>query len=77
MVVHSEKWKQDGIVYLNCFVWFFVWLTKVVSETTYTTTRPETEVCPRPIKAALGDQESGVWVSTKGSKTSRFSFEFW
>ena len=43
--------------------WFcqvLVWLKKVVSIAISSTTRPETEVGPRPIKAGLGDQESGV-----------------
>ena len=77
----KDKWlftlkngNQDRIVYLNCFVWFFVWLTKVVSETTYTTTRPETEPGQRPINDGLGDHESGVSGATKRSKTHRFCF---
>ena len=45
---------------LSGFVRFFAWLKKVVSEAISSTTRPETEAGPRPIKAGLGDQESGV-----------------
>ena len=58
-------------------VWLFVWLKKVVSEAIWSTTRPETEVGPRPVKVDLGDQESGVWGVNEGSKRSRFSSEFW
>ena len=48
------------------FVWFFVKLEKVVSEAISSTTRPETEAGPRPIKAVLGDQESGVSGGRRG-----------
>ena len=53
---------------MSGFVWFFVWLEKVVSEIIWSTTRPETEHGPRPIKAVLGDQESGVSGVDKGQK---------
>ena len=60
MVVHSEKSKPGRNGKVSGFVWLFVWLEKVVSEVISSTTRPETEPGPRPIKAGLGDQESGV-----------------
>ena len=40
----------------------------MVSEAISSTTRPETEVGPRPIKAGLGDQESGVSGGRRGVK---------
>ena len=45
---------------MSGFVWLFVWLKKVVSKVISSTTRPETEPGPSPIKAGLGDQESGL-----------------
>ena len=53
---------------------FFVWLKRVVSVIISSTTRPETEAGPRPIKAGLGVQESGVSGDDEGSKTHRFSY---
>ena len=49
----------------------------MVSKVISTTTRPETEVGPRPIKAGLGDQESGVSRVDEGSKNASISISKW
>ena len=53
---------------MSGFVWLFVWLKKVVSKAISSTTRPETEAGPRPVKVGLGEQESGVSGGRRGAK---------
>ena len=60
MVLHPGKSNPICNGKLNGVVRLFVWLKKVVSKAISSTTRPETEVGLRPIKAGLGGQESGV-----------------
>ena len=74
MVVCHGNENHRGNGFVSGFVWLFFWLKKVVSKAISSTTRPETEPGRRPIKAGLGVQESGVWGSTKGSKTHRFRY---
>ena len=77
MVLHSEESKPGRNGKLNGDVWFFVWLKKVVSKAISSTTRPETEPGPRPVKAGLGDQESGVSGGWRGVKKSSLPLSKW
>ena len=49
----------------------------MVSEAISLTTRPETEVGPRPIKSGLGDLESGVSGVDEGPKNASISMSKW
>ena len=60
MVVPSDFRKPATNGKLNGLLWLFVWLMKIVSETISNTTRLETELCLRPIKAGLRGLEAGA-----------------
>ena len=58
-------------------VWLFVKLEKVVYEAISSTTRPETEQGPRPIKAGLRGQESGVSGGRQGVENTLLPLSKW